>query len=234
MSAQPLANTHIHACAHTRAHTHIHTHTQTHRHTDTNTRVTLQHTNMCHLALNLQHSCLFGLHQPAPSPSHTIVSPHHCPPTFASLPPCILPAPTLSPHSTITATWHYHLTILHHRCLHPHHPICPSSPHTVVPRHPCYQPSLSCTTDLSVVVQRPHCTVALPPSSPSAALCHLNTTTPHTSPPCTTISTPWDLRPAPLLPPSSCHLAPSTYPSSSFSPCTVTTPHQPPHTFHAL
>ena len=108
MSAQPLANTHIHACAHTRAHTHIHTHTQTHRHTDT--QVTLQHSDMCLLALNLQHSCLFGLHQPAPSPSHTIVSPHHCPPTFASLPPCILPAPTLSPHRTITATWHYHLT----------------------------------------------------------------------------------------------------------------------------
>ena len=143
-----------------------------------------------------------------PSSPHTITTPHHN--RHMALPP-------------------HTITILHHRCLHPHHTICPSSSHTVAPLHPCYQPSLSCTTDLSVVVQRPHCTVALPPSSPRAALCHLNTTTPHTSPPCTTISTPWDLHPAPLLPPSSCHLAPSTYPSSSSRPA-----QSPPHTSHPI
>ena len=136
-----------------------------------------------------------------PSPTCTIPITYHCLPaplpSYIRVPAFLHPS---SPHIITTPHHNRHMalpphtitvTILHHRCLHPHHTICPSSSHTVAPRHPCYQPSLSCTTELSVVVQRPHCTVALPPSSPRAALCHLNTTTPHTSPPCATISTPF-------------------------------------------
>ena len=196
---------------------------------------------MCLLALNLQHSCLLGLHQPAPSQSHTIVSPHHCPPTFASLPPCILQAPTLSPHRTITAIWHYHLTpspfctIVAYIPITPYvHPLPTLLPPVILAtshHYPALQISLLSSSALTALW---HCHPVQSPSSPRAALCHVNATAPHTSPPGTTISTPWHLRTAPLLPPSSCHLAPSRYPSSSFSPCTVTTPHQPPHTFHAL
>ena len=147
---------------------------------------------MCLLALNLQHSCLLGLHQPAPSPSHTIVSPHHCPPTFASLPSCILPAPTLSPHHTITATWHYHLTPSPFCTIVAYIPITPMSilsPHCCPPssllpaiiilhyRSLCCRPapSLHCST----ATLRSH------PPAPRAALCQLNATAPHTSPPCT-------------------------------------------------
>ena len=180
-----------------------------------------------------------------PSPTCPIPIPYHCLPT--PLPSYIRVPASLHPSSPHTITTPHHnrhmalpphtITILHHRCLHPHHPICPSSPHTVAPRHPCYQPSLSCTTDLSVVVQRPQRTVALPPCAvtlqPPAQPCASSTQLPHTlhHP---VPSVPWRHRPAPSLPPSSCHLAPSSYPSSSFSPCTFTTPHQPPHTFHAL
>ena len=166
---------------------------------------------MCLLALNLQHSCLLGLHQPAPSPSHTIVSPHHCPPTSASLPPCILPAPTLSPHHTITTTWHRHLapspfcTIVAHIPITPFvHPLPTLLPPVILAtshHYPALQISLLSSSALTATL-RGH------PPAPRAALCQLNATASHTSPPCT-LSTPWRHRPAPSLPPSSCHLAPS-------------------------
>jgi hypothetical protein len=167
--------------ARTRAHTQRHIHTQTHRHPYT--QVTLQHPNMCLLALNLQHSCLLGLHQPAPSPSLTMVSPHHRPPTSA---PC-LPASFQPPpcHHTTPSPPHGIASSHHHRFA-PSLLTSPSphmsmlSPHCC-PHHPS---SLSCTADLSVVIQRPQCTVALPPCAvtlqPPAQPCASSTPLPPT------------------------------------------------------
>ena len=158
---------------------------------------------MCLLALNLQYSCLFGLHQPAPSPSHTIVSPHHCPPTFASLPPCILPAPTLSPHSTITATWHYHLT--------------PSPFCTIVAYIPI--------TPMSIL--SPHC---CPPSSllPAIIILHYRTLCCRPAPSlhCSTATLQPQRSPVPLehnYPPHFATLYHHQYPMGS-SPSTLTAP----------
>ena len=111
------------------------------------THVFLAFTNLHH---PIPYNCL-----PAPLPSYIRVP--------ASLHPSSPHIITTPHHNRHMALPPHTITILHHCCLHPHHTICPSSSHTVAPRHPCYQPSLSCTTDLSVVVQRPHCTVALPP-----------------------------------------------------------------------
>jgi hypothetical protein len=174
--------------ARTRARTHRYTHR--HKHTDTQTHISTsdtpadQHVPPCPQLAALMSSW--------PSPTCTIPIPYHCFPTplpsYIHVPASLHPS---SPHIITTPHHNSHMAllphtiaILHHRCSHPHHPIRPSSPHTVTPRHPCYQTSLSCTTDLSVVVQHPHCTVALPPCAvtfqPPAQPCATSTQLPPT------------------------------------------------------
>jgi len=118
-----------------------------------------------------------------------------------------------------------------------HHPI-PSSPYTVAPHHlatshhPCYQLSLSCTTNHTVVVQHPYCSAPTPPYAvtlqPPAQLwtsstpLHPTLPNPIPSVPHRVVAQhhhlPKSLSPCTLT-------ASSSYSSSSFTSCTVNTPH---------
>jgi len=115
------ARTHVRASTHTQTHTQTDTDTDTDTHTHTDTQVTFQHTNMCLLALILQHSCLLGLHHhhPNPLPPCTIALPHprlHLPAPFQ---PQHCPHTTPSPPHDIATTPSPSCTIVAHNASHP-------------------------------------------------------------------------------------------------------------------